>query len=481
MRAMLVLGAALGALALPAAAQARLIYQTCIKAPAEMVTPCATTASDNAIQEPSQISISPDGSTAYVVGQGVGSVPNSGNVGIFSTAGGLTQTGQLPNAAAVDAGSWPTSSVVSPDGNNVYITALSGVWTYTRSRADGSLSSPSCFGGTSTTCPSQSAELGNAPNRAVISSDGHYVYVVNDSPSADPPAQTSVSEFSRDPATGALTHIGCLSTVSEGSCTVVPSNMLGLQDLVISPDGRHAYGAAYPRSTDGAVIVFSRAPTTGALTYGSCYGQSGGCISTRPGSHIPLAVAITPDGTQMYVSYGNSAGTNNISAYSVDRTSGSLTFAGCIANSLPSCSPSPDEFYDNGQLLPSADGRDLYVMDNAEAIAAYARDPATGVLTYAGCYSWPGRTGFGGHCTNTAAGLFYSTDMTLSPDGGQLYAVSLGNNPWSGPGGSLADTGGGVVDQFRRVASIAAATAPPAILTIVAHIAPGGLSFDKRA
>ncbi len=292
----------------------------------------------------------------------------------------------------------------------------------------------------------------------MVSSDGHNVYVVNDAVSAAPPSQTSVSEFSRDPSTGALTHIGCLSTASEGSGTVVPSSMLGLQDLVITPDGRHAYGVAYPGSAEGAVVVFSRAPATGALTYGSCYGQSGGCMSTRPGTHIPLGLAVSPGETQMYVSYGNGPGTNNISTYSVDRASGSLTFAGCIANSLPSCSPSPDEFYDNGQLLRSADGRDLYVMDNADAIAAYARDPAPGVLTYAGCYSWPGRTGFGGNCTNTAAGLFYSTDMTLSPDGSQLYAVSWGNNPWSG--GSLGDYGGGVVDQFRRVASIAVATAP---------------------
>jgi hypothetical protein len=117
-------------------------------------------------------------------------------------------------------------------------------------------------------------------------------------------------------------------------------------------------------------------------------------------------------------------------------------------------------------------------MDNAEAIAEYARDPATGVLGYVGCYSWPGRTGYGGACTNTAAGLFYSQDMAMSPTGAELYAVSWGNNPWA-PGGSLANNGGGVVDEFARGADVAVSTPPPAIVTSSTTVP--GLTFGRRA
>ncbi|MGI8573186.1 MAG: lactonase family protein [Solirubrobacteraceae bacterium] len=468
---------ALGALSLPASAQARLTYQTCVKAPSETVTSCPAVASDNAIATPSQISLSPEGSTAYVTGESMGA--GSGNVGIFSTVAGLRQTGALPNAAAVSNGGWPTSSVVSPDGNNVYVTALSGLWTYTRSHADGSLSGPSCFGGPSSpSCPIQEAEMTD-PVGVLTSPDGHNVYVINHQQAA-PSTVSSISEFSRAAGTGTLTHTGCLDTASEGSCTLVPGSMVGLRGLVISPNGRFAVGAAYPGGpAGGAVVEFSRDAASGALSYARCYGPGSGCISIQPHSTIPLSVAISPDASQLYVSYGDQATSNNISTYSIDSTTGALTFAGCIANALPSCSPSPDQFYDNAQLLPSPDGRDLYVMDNGEAIAEYGRDPATGVLSYVGCYSWPGRTGYGGACTNSAAGLFYSLDMVMSPSGSALYAVSWGNNPWSGPGGSLADNGGGVVDAFSRAADVVARTPSPAIVTSSATLG-GAPTFGKR-
>jgi hypothetical protein len=368
---------------------------------------------------------------------------------------------------------------VSPDGNNLYVAALSGLWTYTRSHADGSLSSTSCFGGPSSpSCSVPEAEMTD-PARVLSSPHGNNVYVINNNQQGAPGTVSSISEFSRAPGTGALTHIGCLDTASEGSCTLVPSSMIGLSTLVISSDGRLAFGAAYAGvSSHGAIVVFSRNPASGALTYVRCYGPGSGCISIQPHSTIPLSVAISPGASQLYVSYGDQPASNNISTYSIDSTTGALTFAGCIANALPSCSPSPDQFYDNAQLLPSPDGRDLYVMDNGEAIAEYARDPATGVLGYVGCYSWPGRTGYGGACTNTAAGLFYSLDMAMSPTGSALYAVSWGNNPWSAASG-LADNGGGVVDEFARVADVAVSTPPPAIVTSSTTIG-GGATFGKR-
>ena len=469
------LGLVLGALALPASAQARLSYQTCIAAPSETYTTCPSVASDNAIESPSQFALSPDGSTAYVTG--TGPVTGGGNVGIFSTAGGLAQTGALPNDAAVTNYGPPTYAAVSPDGNNVYVAARDQLWTYTRSHVNGSLSSPSCAGAAITSCPTQAPELTD-PYHVVFSPDGSSVYVIGDNALASPTYQTSLSEFSRDPVTGALTHLGCLDTASAGPCTEVPTSMLGLRQLFVSPDGRHAYGVAYSSGSNGAVILFSRDTTTGALTYDRCYGQSGGCIAVVPHSHIPLSVSISSDGTQLYVSYGDSVSFNNISTYSVAPATGGLTFAGCIANGLAMCASSSDQFYDNGQLLPSPDGRDLYVSDNGDGISEYARDPATGVLSYVGCYSYVGavRQGpFFTSCTNTAPGLYYSQDMAISPNGSALYLPSWGNNPWSS--GSLGNYGGGVVDEFSRVADVAASTPPPAILTSSTSLGRGSVTF----
>ena len=84
-----------------------------------------------------------------------------------------------------------------------------------------------------------------------LSPDGEHVYVAA--------AGGSVAVFSRDPTSGALAFV---DKEEDGEAGV--DGLGGAGTVVVSPDGGHVYVASY---FDDALAVFSRNPTSGALTF----------------------------------------------------------------------------------------------------------------------------------------------------------------------------------------------------------------------
>ncbi len=329
--------------------------------------------------------VSPDGRSLYTVS-------NDNAIGIFSRNPG---TGKLvylscltgakgANSAAKDGvcKTIPTATsahggadsglaniaslAVSPDGRFAYVAAAGEAAVATMVRAaDGSLSFRDCVSGGSSgfvvaltsPCTMLPTAADNphwsglrGVSQVVISADGTSLYTSS-------PKTSSVAEFRRDPTTGALSYRGCITgeygrgTGPGDPCAPIPtaqeagfdSGMWLIKQLRISRDGRSLYGVS---RGDDAVDSFSRDPATGALTYTGCVtgnselgaelagatnpcAQLPGAAPQGKGSGLgePSALALSPSGRSLVVSSLSDAA---LSRFARDPASGSLTFKGCL-------------------------------------------------------------------------------------------------------------------------------------------------------
>jgi 6-phosphogluconolactonase (cycloisomerase 2 family) len=375
--------------------------------------------------------VSPDGRSLYTVS-------NDNAIGIFSRNPGTGKLiyrscltgGKGPNSASEDGAckTIPTATraydgldsglggiaslAVSPDNRFVYVAATGDAAVTTMARAaDGSLSFRDCIsGGTNSFIVGLTSPCAMLPitadnphrsglrgiSRIVLSSDGTSLY-------SSSPKTSSVAEFRRDPATGALTYSGCITgeygrgTGPGDPCTPIPtavdvgfdSGMWLIKQLAISRDGRSLYGLS---RGDDAVDSFSRDPATGALAYAGCItGNSE--LAKEIGNANPCA---TLPGAQPQ---GEGSGLGNPSALALD---------------------------------PS--GRSLVVAAKDSALSRFARDPATGALSFKGCLSGNAKLGRpAGPCTlakgkGGAHQLGFAGLSSLAFAAGKLYATASGQS-----------------------------------------------------
>jgi DNA-binding beta-propeller fold protein YncE len=237
--------------------------------------------------------------------------------------------------------------------------------------------------------------------RAVaVSPDGTSVYLATSSTSDQ--QKRGLVVFSRDPETGVLTQLpgvaGCFTgSGAGGACTAIPG-LKGATAVAVSPDGRNVYLGG----VGGA--VFARNPVTGALSL------------LQPGVPYGRDVVVSPDGKNVYTPG---------SAYARDPASGALTPLG----------PLPVGGGLGNAVAISPDGRNVYTSDGLSRKAySFVRDPATGELTQlqdkSGCLLpyWqrhhPARVGTPNICT-AVRGLYRAHAITVSPDGTSVYVAGL--------------------------------------------------------
>ena len=311
----------------------------------------------------------------------------------------------------------------------------------------------------------------NGVRFATVSPDGRSLYTVSN--------DNAIGIFSRNPASGKLTYISCLTggkgpnTASEnGACKAIPtatraydgldSGLASIASLAVSPDNRFVYVAA---SGEAAVTTMVRA-ADGTLSFRDCI--SGGSSSflvglTSPCTQLPAAadnphrsglrgisrIVISRDGTSLYSS---SPKTSSVAEFRRDPATGALAYSGCITGEYgrgtgpgDPCTPIPtavDVGFDSGmwlikQLQISPDGRSLYGLSRGDdAVDSFSRDPATGILTYRGCLTGssdlaedignpnpctplPGATPHG-----DGSGLGQPAALALDPSGRSLVVAS---------------------------------------------------------
>ncbi|MGD0600696.1 MAG: beta-propeller fold lactonase family protein [Terriglobales bacterium] len=288
------------------------------------------------------VTIDPFGKFAYVANEGL--YDTDGSVSAYSidpTTGALTSTsggisGNSPEFCCF------TAVAVHPSDKFAYVangdSFPRSVSMYTINGANGALK---YFG-------TIAAE--GFPTSVVVDPSGQFVYVAAETDSGTP-GPGSVSMYAINATTGALTSLG---TIATGTMIAESSS----NSIVVDPTGAFAY---VTNSGSNNVSMYSINATTGVLT-------SGGLIAAGT---TPLSVAVDPTGKFAYVT---NFGSNDVSMYTINATTGALTSIGTIA---AGSNPTSIAIHPSGKFA--------YVTNSASnEVSIYSIDATTGVLTLIG-------------------------------------------------------------------------------------------------
>jgi 6-phosphogluconolactonase (cycloisomerase 2 family) len=220
-------------------------------------------------------------------------------------------------------------------------------------------------------------------SRLALSPDGAHLYATSN-------ADDTVSTFSRDAGTGALTFV---ETLEQGVGGLVSLN--GAFGVTVTPDGAHVYVTS---TASDMLTLFARDPGTGQLTFVQLYDDDAPGIDGLNGA---AGVLVSPDGLHVYVAADLEG---RVAHFTRAPLTGLLTFVEAVSN------------VGGTHLALSPDGTTLYVARSG-TLGAYGRDPATGVLQLEDSVATD------------------ADDLVLSPDGASIYT---------------ADGSGDAIDRFVR-------------------------------
>jgi 6-phosphogluconolactonase (cycloisomerase 2 family) len=312
---------------------------------------------------PAAVTIDPLGKFLYVMNGG-GAPGSVSAFAIDATAGALTTVAGSPFAA----GTAPADFAMDASGKFLYV-ANSGsddVSAFTIDSTTGALAAVtgSPFG----------TGTGSGPGAVSVNPSGKFAYVANQ-------AGKSISIFPIDSGTGAL-----------GSPSVKTTEA-GQSAMHVDPSGRYLYVA---NAADQLLRTYRISSFTGGLSL----------ISAARTRTQPVALAMTRGSKPLVVQpkfgYVANSGADSVYKYSVDASTGALSYDGAASSSVSSPQPyaiAVDPF-----------NRFVYVANySAYAVSGYTINSASGVLTSIGTTITPG--------TDTDA-------LVVDPSGRFLYVLN---------------------------------------------------------
>ncbi|XP_060077766.1 6-phosphogluconolactonase-like [Ylistrum balloti] len=236
--------------------------------------------------------------------------------------------------------------------------------------------------------------LGGAKS-VTVSPDGNNVYVGGWDDDA-------LAVFNRNTTTGALTYSTNFKDGQDGQDGV--DGLGHAISVTVSPDGNNVYVAGY---NDDALAVFNRNTTTGALTYSTVFKDGTNGVDGLKGAY---SVTVSPDGNNVYVAgFDDDA----LAVFNRNTTTGALTYSTVFKNGTNGV----DGLDGPAAVMVSPDGENVYVAGyNDDAVAVFNRNTTTGVLTYSTVLK---------DGVNGVDGLDGPVAVTVSPDGNNVYVVSL--------------------------------------------------------
>ena len=312
------------------------------------------------------------------------------------------------------------AAIVSPDGRNLYtlggIDQRSALAVMRRNPRTGAVRQiagrAGCLvadwtgRGKFTTCTG--ARL-NKPSTFAITPDGRELFYLNGA------GRYPFNAYKRSPRTGALSVVDCCRAVRGVACA---------SDVATSPDGRNVYVASVTCTGHGLAVLV-RDPATGDLTQpdgpAGCIQRiaADGCARAPSRSFSPSKVAVTPDGTEVYVE-----ALGGLFVFRRDGSTGTLKARACYLPTPKRPCHGLAELWSGGAGLSdfafAPDGRNVYFAVNSR-ILVFDRAPSgrlTQLAAPRGCVS---ATGDGRRCVAAPGLRGFGSDLTLSLDGRSLY------------------------------------------------------------
>jgi 6-phosphogluconolactonase (cycloisomerase 2 family) len=232
----------------------------------------------------------------------------------------------------------------------------------------------------------------NQASAVSVSPDGKHVYATGAGDSA-------VAVFNRNFITGRLTFV---EAQVDGTAGV--QGLGGATAIAASPDGRHVYVAG---NTDSALAAFARDATTGALTFVEAKVNGSDGVTGLGGAS---SVAISPDGTSVYVTGRNDS---SLAVFARDATTGHLTNVEVQVNG----SAGVDGLGGALSAAVAPDGANVYVVGRSQdALTTFTRSATAGALVFDGMLA---------EGTNGLVGLKRPSAVTVEPGGEQVYVASF--------------------------------------------------------
>jgi YVTN family beta-propeller protein len=224
---------------------------------------------------------------------------------------------------------------------------------------------PGPGGGSSNTSTFTITAGGVSPHSVAVDPSGKFAYVANEG--CGNSTFGNVSMYTINPTTGVLTPIG----------PPVNSNDEGANAVAVSPAGKFAYVTNWGEGdTAGSVSAYTIDVTTGALTPMGTIAAP--CAPPpSPGGCAPYSVAVDPSGKFVYVANEGGFAPTSVSMYGVNATTGALTSVGTIAAGGRAVSVTVDP---SGKFAYVANWSDPY--GSAGNVSMYTIDATTGALTY---------------------------------------------------------------------------------------------------
>jgi 6-phosphogluconolactonase (cycloisomerase 2 family) len=171
--------------------------------------------------------------------------------------------------------------------------------------------------------------------------------------------------------------------------------------VAVSTDGKHVYVGG---QNDAALAVFARDAATGALTFVEQQVNGVGGVN---GIASIVAVTVSPDGAHVYTASLDAS----VAVFARNATSGTLTFVESKGDGVGGV----DGLAFARDVIVAPNGTHVYVAGlGDDAIAIFARDPSTGVLTFIDTVN----DGVSG-----VDGLDGVIALAFGPGGAQLYAA----------------------------------------------------------
>jgi len=335
----------------------------------------------------SSASISPDGQHIYVTSF------DDHALSLFErnlNTGALTYIEAYRNGVDDISGLEGTQSVlVSPDGRHVYVSGFteSALVVFKRDEVNGKLSLVEILRDNEGGITGMDGAL-----KIKSSKDGNHIYLVS-------PKDNSVTVFKRNVITGELTTQQLVEDSGNGG-----NDMTYPLDMVLSPDGKHAYVTSFG---DHAVTAFLVSPVSGELVYINSVVDGEEGVEGINGAN---AIAISPDGKYVFAS-----GENTLVIFQRASSTGQLSYLTKYTDGVEA-----DELSGIEAIGVSKTGNYLYTLSAFDdAITLFEMNQLTGNLTEQSVIK---------NGIDNVSGLAYPTCVAFANDFSEMYITSLGGN-----------------------------------------------------